>query len=205
MNYELWITFIIASAILTLIPGPSVMLITGRALTHGTNAALLCIIGDLVAGVVLMILSFLGVGAILDTSPLLFQILKWAGVSYMIYLGISQIIAARNAATSSIENKIVSVKNNVRDGFMSALLNPKALAFYLAFLTQFIDPTGNLWLQFSILITLSTVVTGIVLLGYVFLAARTRQAFQSKSATKWFGYTGGGFLVSAGIWMASTR
>ena len=104
MNYELWITFIIASAILTLIPGPSVMLITGRALTHGTNAAILCILGDLVAGVVLMILSFLGVGAILDTSPLLFQILKWAGVSYMIYLGISQIIAARNEAASSIES-----------------------------------------------------------------------------------------------------
>lgn len=205
MNFDLWIAFIAATAILTLIPGPSVMLITGRAITQGTNAAILCILGDLVAGAVLMLFSLLGMGAILETSPLLFQVLKWAGVSYMIYLGVSQIIEARNATSSSIENAQVIARDNLRDGFLSAILNPKALAFYLAFLTQFIDPTGDLWLQFSILVITSSVVIGIVLLGYVLLAARARQVFQSKSAVKWFGYTGGGFMVSAGAWMASTR
>lgn len=205
MNFELWIAFAIATAILTLIPGPSVMLITGRAITLGTKAALICIIGDLIAGMVLMVFSLLGVGAILETSPLLFQVLKWAGVGYMIYLGLSQIIGARNSEPVSIDDKQVSIKDNLRDGFLSAILNPKALAFYLAFLTQFIEPTGDLWIQFSILIATSSIVTGLILLGYVTLAAGARQKFQSKSAVKWFGYTGGGFLLSAGVLMASTR
>lgn len=205
MNFELWIAFVIATAVLTLIPGPSVMLITGRAISLGTKAAIICIVGDLIAGAVLMVFSLLGVGAILETSPLLFQVLKWAGVGYMMYLGISQILGARNPQTIAIDDRPVSVRDNLRDGFLSAILNPKALAFYLAFLTQFIEPTGDLWLQFSILITTSSVVTGVILLGYITLAAGARQTFQSKSATKWFGYTGGGFLVSAGVWMASTR
>ena len=205
MNFELWIAFIVASTILTLLPGPSVMLITGRAISQGPKAAILCILGDLVAGVVLMVFSLLGVGAVMEASPLLFQIVKWAGVSYMIYLGISQIIMARNATSSSTEAKEVIATDNLRDGFLAAILNPKALAFYLAFLTQFIDPTGNLWRQFLILITTSSMVVGTVLLGYVLLAAKSRQIFQSKSAVKWFGYTGGGFMVSAGVWMASMR
>ena len=205
MNFELWVGFIIATAVLTLIPGPSVMLITGRAITQGTRAAIICIVGDLIAGIVLMIFSLLGVGAILETSPFLFQIMKWAGVCYMIYLGLSQILEARKLKSSSIDSKQLSAKDNLRDGFWTALLNPKALAFYLAFLTQFIDPTGDLWLQFLVLITTSSVVTGVALMGYVILAARARKIFQSESAVKWFGYTGGSFMVGAGVWMASTR
>lgn len=205
MNFELWVAFIIASAVMTLIPGPSVMLITGRAITQGTRAALICIAGDLIAGVVLMVFSLWGVGAILNASPLLFQIVKWAGVAYMLYLGISQIIEARKSHASTVENKQIIARDNLRDGFVSAILNPKALAFYLAFLTQFLDPTGDLWVQFSILIVTSSVVVGLVLLGYVIVAAKARQLFQSKSATKWFGYTGGSFMVGAGVWMASTR
>ena len=205
MNFELWIAFIVASTILNLIPGPSVLLITARAMTQGTRAALTCIVGTIIAGVVLMVVSLLGVGAILETSPLLFQIIKWAGVIYMIYLGVSQIIETRNSKSTPVENKQNIAKDNLRDGFLSVALNPKSLAFYFAFLTQFIDPTSDLLVQFSILITTSSVIGGVFLLGYLLLAARTRQMFQSNSAVKSFGYAGGSFMVVAGVLLASTK
>ncbi|MFT4961540.1 MAG: homoserine/homoserine lactone efflux protein [Paracoccaceae bacterium] len=80
---------------LTLILGPSVLLVVGQALSKGRKAAMMCVAGDVVGGIVLMGLSFAGVGAILATSAILFQIVKWTGVIYLAYLGYRQIIEAR--------------------------------------------------------------------------------------------------------------
>lgn len=206
MSVEMWLAFVAACAVLTLIPGPSVLLVTGQALTRGTSAAFLCIIGDLLGGVFLMTLSLMGVGAILAASATLFGLLKWAGVFYMAYLGFCQISEARkDTSLTSGKTSPAMALGSLRAGFFTAVLNPKAIVFYMAFLTQFMDPTGNALLQFSILLTTSTVIIGLVLGGYVLMAARAKKTFQSRSARKCFGYTGGGFLIGGSVLMATTR
>jgi threonine/homoserine/homoserine lactone efflux protein len=80
MPIEVWLAFVVASSILTLIPGPCVLLVISQALTRGMPAALMCILGDITGRVVLMVLSLVGVGAILAASTTLFTIFKWLGV-----------------------------------------------------------------------------------------------------------------------------
>ena len=98
MSLETWIAYTIACVVLTMIPGPSVMLVVAQALTRGRVAAAMCILGDVVGSIVLVGLSFAGVGAILAASAILFQLVKWVGVLYLAWLGISQIIEARRDA-----------------------------------------------------------------------------------------------------------
>lgn len=206
MAIETWAAFFVATIVLSLIPGPSVLLVTGQALTRGTRTALLCVIGDQIGGVFLMALSVLGVGAILAASIVLFQVVKWAGVFYMMYLGYRQIVDARKGLVeTSIETGPAKLLGSLKAGFLAAVLNPKAIIFYMAFLTQFVDPAGNTLVQFSILVATSTVAIGIVLSGYVLVAAQARQTFQSQRARKIFGYTGGGFLIGGSVLIATTR
>jgi len=75
----------------------------------------------------------------------------------------------------------------------------------VAFLSQFLDPNGNIYTQFGIVVATSTVIVGIILGGYALLAAKARKTFQSAKARRRFGYTGGGFLIGGSVFMASTR
>lgn len=208
MSLEIWLAFVAACSILTLIPGPCVLLVVGQALTRGMPAALLCILGDMLGGVFLMTLSLVGVGAILAASATLFGVLKWAGVCYMAYLGVSQIRDARKGdkIPNLSENTASShAYSSLRSGFLASSLNPKAIIFYMAFLSQFMDPQGDTLLQFSILVATSSAVIGIILAGYALIAAQAKKTFQSRKARKYFGYTGGGFLIGGSVLMATSR
>ena len=206
MPFETWVTYTLACVVLTLIPGPSVMLVVSQALTRGMSAAFISILGDMVAGVILTILSLIGVGAILAASLTLFVIVKWAGVLYMAYLGYCQIRDARNSTGLEIKQQPKKMAiDSFKSGFWAALLNPKAIIFYMAFLTQFMNPQADILLQFSILVATSTVVIGVLLAGYALLAARAKKTFKSQKAQKYFGYTGGSFLIGGSVLMATTR
>ncbi|MEP5730970.1 MAG: LysE family translocator [Sulfitobacter sp.] len=206
MDLELWLAFVATYTVISIIPGQSVLIVTGQALSGGGKAAFMCILGELVGGVVLIGLSLFGVGAILAASSALFQIVKWAGVLYMAYLGCRQILDARQ----DVMNLHIKTTGNggmksARAGFFTAVLNPKAIIFYVAFLTQFLDPTANIYAQFVIVVVTSTVIVGSVLGGYALLASQARKTFQSANARRRFGYTGGGFLIGGSALMAASR
>lgn len=113
-----------------MIPGPSVLLVIAQSLMRGRVAAAMCILGDVVGSIVLVGLSFAGVGAILAASALLFQIVKWAGVFYLAWLGIGQIMAARRDAPERVSHAGgASSWSSFRAGTVTAVLNPKAIVF----------------------------------------------------------------------------
>ena len=204
MSIDVWFAFVVANAVLTLIPGPCVLLVISQSITKGMSAALQCILGDVLGGIVLMILSLVGVGAILAASTTLFVIFKWLGVTYMAYLGYCQIIEAKNISTNSDTcNKKASTISNFRTGFIASSLNPKAIAFYMAFLPQFMTPEGDTFLQFTILIITSSIVVGVILTCYALLASSARKAFQHEKSKRYFGFTGGSFLIGSSMYMAT--
>ena len=97
-------------------------------------------------------LSMAGIGALLKASVLWFTVLKWAGAAYLIWLGIQVWRSPAIGATLDRQNLgRVTGLSLFRQGWLSATTNPKAILFFAAFLPQFIDPNGNLWLQFLIL------------------------------------------------------
>jgi len=205
MSFDVWLAFIVASSVLTLIPGPCVLLVVSQALTRGMHSALLCILGDIVGGVVLMALSLIGVGAILASSATLFTLFKWFGIIYMAYLGFCQIIETnkKKSKSTKLSSKISTI-SSFNTGFLASLLNPKAVIFYMAFLPQFMDPQGDTLLQFSILIITSSTVIGVILTGYALIAASTQKAFQGEKSKKYFDYSGASFLIGCSIFMAIT-
>lgn len=216
MTFEMWVAFVVAFTAISLIPGPSVLMVVGRALAYGRRAALICVLGDAVGGIFLIALSLFGVGAILAASPMAFLAVKWAGVIYMAYLGVCQIKEARSGnmgdMAGDIETEVArqvaqnqSGRTNLRIGFLSGILNPKAIMFYAAFLAQFLDPGSNIVAQFAILVVTSCIIIGAVLGGYVLAATRARQLFQSPLARRRVGYAGGGFMLGGSAIMAVAR
>jgi len=208
MSFDSWLAFTLACTVLTLIPGPSVLLVIGQALAKGRRAAMLCIAGDVLGGILLMGLSFAGVGAILAASAILFQIVKWAGVLYLAWLGYRQIIEARDGIGAFDAGRDLSDTvgwHSFWTGLVTAVLNPKAIVFYMAFLAQFMDPTGDFAVQATILIATSTTVVAILLAGYAVLAARARTTFESRLARRRIGYSSGSLLIGGSVVMAATR
>lgn len=197
MKFELWLAFVGTYTLISILPGPSVFMVVGQALGRGLRAAFLCILGDVLGGVVLIALSLFGVGAILATSALAFQVLKWAGVGYMAYLGYRQIKDAKS------DYRDPPRLGSIKAGFLTGVLNPKAIMFYMAFLSQFMDPSVNLVTQYLVLVVTSIFVVGVVLSGYALAAARARRAFESPAARRRFGYTGGGLLLGGSLFMAA--
>ncbi|WP_417711007.1 LysE family translocator [Roseibium aggregatum] len=210
MSLETWLAYTLACVVLTIIPGPSVMLVVGQTLMRGKTAAMMCILGDVVGSIVLTGLSFAGVGAILAASTVLFQTVKWAGVLYLAWLGYSQIREARRDG-GSVETSVQtrspkgSFWRSFWAGTLTAIFNPKAIVFYMAFLAQFIDPAGDLAVQLTVLTVTSSLVVMGLLTGYAVLAARARKVFQTSKARRRMGYAGGGFMIGGSALMAITR
>ncbi|TYC69109.1 LysE family translocator [Stappia sp. BW2] len=206
VSLETWLAYTLACVILTIIPGPSVMLVVGQTLMRGKTAAMMCIVGDVVGSIILTGLSFAGVGAILAASTLLFQTVKWAGVLYLAWLGYSQIREARrDGGSHEASVQAGSPWASFWAGTVTAIFNPKAIVFYMAFLAQFIDPARDLAVQLAILTITSSLVVVVFLTGYAVIAARARNIFRSRLARRRMGYAGGGFMMGGSALMAMTR
>ena len=206
MTIETWLAFTIAYFVISAIPGPSVLMVVSQSLSKGLGPAILCIVGDIGGGIAVMALSYLGLGAILATSTELFQIVKWCGVAYMAYLGWASIRDARNQGVP-IDDAVEKTPRakSLRAGFFTGLLNPKAIMFYMAFLSQFIDTSQPHLSQFLILMVSASMVVFGVLGMYALLATKVRRLFLHPSSRKMMGYVGGGMLLGGSAWIAVTR
>ncbi len=206
MSLDIWLTYVAAVTILSVIPGPSVFMAIGQSLSKGLVASFFSIFGNLIGGIVMMTVAYAGLGSVLVSSSGVYTVIKWVGVGYMAWLGLSQILAAKRmnetdlavAATSEIR------AGSLRSGFLIGILNPKAILFYVAFLAQFMNPDEAMIPQFLILVATSTVNVFIVLGGYALLAAQARRTFQSLRARKRVGYTGGSCLLGGSAFVASS-
>lgn len=168
-----------------------------------------CVLGDIAGGVVVMATAYAGLGLILAASAEAFFVLKWAGVAYMFWLGVTQLLAARRLGSDDLaadENaNLLQQSASWRAGFLTGALNPKAIMFYVAFLAQFINPSAPALPQFLVLMVTSCLVVFGVLMSYALLAVQVRQQFQSLRARKVMGYAGGSFLLGGSAFMAVTR
>lgn len=207
MTWETWLTFALAYLVLSIIPGPSVLMVAGQALSRGLGVALFCILGDLAGGVIIMTLSYAGLGLILAQSAEAYALVKWAGIAYMAWLGLTQLRAAYRLEEKDLVAATLARANRAgfRAGFVTGVLNPKAILFYVAFLAQFIDPSQESLPQFLILMATSSGIVFLVLGAYALLAAQARKAMTSLKARKRMGYAGGGCLLGGSAWMATTR
>ena len=148
----------IASFALLIAPGPTVLYIITQAASHGRKAGFMCVLGGVTGMLVLTGLVAVGLAGLLAASPIAFNIVKWFGAAYLIYVGIRTLLD-RNAIRfdRSAERPACPI---VFAGLITAVLNPKLAIFFAAFLPQFVDPNGG------------SVALQIVLLGLIFRCDR---------------------------------
>ena len=145
---NLW-AFMLASVVLILIPGPSVLFVIGRSLALGRVGGLLSVLGNAIGMLPLVAAVALGVGAIVAQSVVLFTVIKFAGALYLVYLGI-QAIRHRADAAAAVNGDAPPRPHwrQLAEGFVVGITNPKTIAFFVAVLPQFVDfHAGSIPLQ----------------------------------------------------------
>jgi threonine/homoserine/homoserine lactone efflux protein len=135
--------FMAAALALLLIPGPAVLYITARSASQGRLAGIVSVLAIETANFIQAVTAALGLSAILLSSALAFDVVKYLGAAYLIYLGIRKLLTPENA-TENEEVKRESLARVYWQGFFVNILNPKTALFFFAFLPQFVDPAkGN--------------------------------------------------------------
>lgn len=204
MTFELWLAFVVAASILVAIPGPTVMLVVGYAIGEGRRSAWATVSGVALGDFTAMTLSMLGLGALLAASATLFTLLKWVGAAYLVYLGVRLWRAPAVLATAEpgLERRASSM---LAHAFLVTALNPKSLAFFVAFLPQFLRPAAPLLPQMLVLEStfLALAVLGAAL--YAGLAVRLRGVIRKPAVLKAMNRTGGAILIGAGLATAAMK
>lgn len=204
MPIENYVAFIIATIVMLLIPGPSVIMAVGQAVAHGKKAVWPTATGVVSGDFVAMTLSMLGVGTVLLASSMAFAIIKWIGIAYLMYLGVKMLISRGidSFANGTSDLPLKPASKMYRDAFIVTLFNPKGIIFFIAFVPQFISPNTNFFGQAAICIVTFLILALANIWLYASFAARARDNFQNPNITKWADRAGGSMLIGAGIFSA---
>jgi threonine/homoserine/homoserine lactone efflux protein len=204
MSLETWLAFTAASAILVLIPGPTILLVVSYALGQGWRTALPMAVGVALGDFTAMTLSMLGIGALLVASATLFTVLKWLGAAYLIWLGI-KLFRAGGTLGAEPRRDAASAATMLAHAWLVTALNPKSITFFVAFLPQFLDRNADFWTQMLIFEATFLVLAFCNAFGYALVASRARSVFASERAIRVFNRTGGSLLVGAGVATVAMR
>ena len=180
-------------------PGPSQLLMLSNSGAHGLRRSLSTAAGDLSANSLQMLAAGLGLAAIIAASGAALAIIKWAGVAYLIWLGIRMIRRAKpNDPKVGDTKRNVSLGNLWMQGFITSAANPKAVVFFAALFPQFISADHAFWPQFLILSVTYIIMDGLFLSAYG--AGASWIAARFKGAAKaWIERIGGSFMIVAAI------
>ena len=198
MPLENWLAYTFVTATFLLIPGPTILLVISYSLLRGRQAVFALLLGVGLGDIVAMILSFIGVGLLLQTVTIAFQFLKWIGAAYLIWLGISMWRSASESMELSAitDNKVWHAI--MANAFVITALNPKSIVFFLAFLPQFINSEKPFLTQSLILGSTFLVLAIISVLFYSMLASFTGLQMHLSLIHRWTNRIGGSLLIGAG-------
>jgi RhtB (resistance to homoserine/threonine) family protein len=195
--------FTVVAAAMTLSPGPDTFLVVRNSMRGGRHDGWLTVLGICSGLYVHALLSAVGVSAIVAQSAAAFAVMKVAGACYLAWLGIQSLRSATrksgDAAPANAATAQVPAGRSFREGFLTNLLNPKVIVFYLALLPQFISP-GDAVLAKSVLLTAIHFLQGILWLGFVAWGVdRSRRFFLRPALRRFMDALCGTILVALGL------
>ena len=204
MTIEWWMTYLLTTVILSLSPGSGAINTMSTSISHGYRGAAASIAGLQVGLGAHILLVGIGLGALFSRSLLAFEILKWAGAAYLVWLGIQQWRAA-----GAIDLDAVAGAMPRRRLFQRAVLvnltNPKSIVFLAALFPQFIIPHHPQAMQYLVLGVTTIVVDVVVMIGYATLARRIGVWIKGPHQMKLLNRVFGGLFMAVGALLASAR
>ena len=192
--------FMVASAALIAVPGPNVAVIIATGVAHGARSALTVVAGATLAQIAQIALVVLGLTALLETFAWAFNVIKCAGIAYLVWLGVS----ALRSKPSDEDARPVAGRLFMR-GAATALANPKTMVFHAAFLPLFVDPTHSAGPQLLVLASVFLMVALILDSVYALGAGALANVFTGKRFRALTNRLSGGVMLAAAAWLALRR
>lgn len=201
MNTQLFSAFLLITFVLVIVPGPIVTLVISTGATRGTRAALITVAGSTAGNALLISGIALGLSIVIQHAATIFQYLRWIGAAYLVWLGIQAWRHAGEGATMTPPRGHVYF----RRGFLAAITNPKTIAFFTAFLPQFIDPALPAGHQLVVMCSVAIAMATLTDCAWGVVAGAGRSFFLRRVSTKWLGRLSGTVLIGGGIWLSLAR
>ena len=200
MNWQLFTAFLLITLVLFLIPGPIVTLVIATTVNKGLRAGLVTVAGTSCGTAVLLAVIAFGLSWILNHALQWFEMLRWVGAVYLIWLGIQAWRGAGRGAPAPPSDRVQFGR-----GFLVALSNPKTIAFFTAFLPQFVDPSLPAAPQLALMCVVSVLLGALSDSGWAILAGFGRIWFMKPARSKLLGRLSGLTLIGGGIWLSLSR
>ncbi|NOH34767.1 LysE family translocator [Vibrio chagasii] len=210
MSFDTWIYYLLAVLILTASPGPSSLLCMTKGVQSGFKLSIFTALGSLTAITGILTLSFTGLGVIIASSEVVFNVIKWTGAAYLIFLGWKSLRSSQQdydqLPGQESDSKAVreSILSHYVSGFIVGASNPKAILFFTALFPQFIDPSLALLPQFAVFASTFAVMELSWLLVYAYLGAKSSNWLFAKGRAKVFNRVTGGVFIGAGALLSTT-
>jgi homoserine/homoserine lactone efflux protein len=200
LNWHLFAAFLLITTILILVPGPIVTLVIATSASKGMRAGLVTVAGTSSGNAVLLAAIALGLGWILTHALTWFEMLRFVGAAYLIWLGIRAWRGAGQGAPAPPNDQVYFWR-----GFLVALSNPKTIAFFTAFLPQFVDPSLPAAPQLALMCAVSALLAALSDSGWAVLAGLGRTWLTQPARAKALGRLSGLTLIGGGIWLSLSR
>lgn len=203
VDIELYAAFIVASSALILMPGPIVTLVIANSLAYGTRTGVETSLGASMGNALLAAAGALGLVALIGYVADIFEVIRWIGAAYLIWLGIK---AWRSEPQILDDTKPMRRRSTVMaQAILVAITNPKTIIFYAAFFPQFVDPAQPAGPQLALLAATFVVLATLLDTGYALLAGRLRGWFSDAKRARAKNRITGALLIGTGIGMALAR
>jgi homoserine/homoserine lactone efflux protein len=205
MNAHLFLAYCFAIAVFALIPGPIVTLVVANSLNGGSRSGLATVAGASIGNMILLCATAIGLVAFFALLSELFELLRWAGAVYLIWLG----IRAWRTGDGNRELIVPAATRPSRDAFLQGLLfaitNPKAIVFYVAFLPQFLDSNLPAGPQLVLMIGAVVIITLVSDSTYALIAGRARTWFTAPGRRRLQLRITGSLLIGVGCGLLFVR
>ena len=205
MTLSVWLAFLVASFVISLSPGAGAVYAMSCGMRGGYRHALVGIVGMQFGLALQLLVVAIGLGALLATSTLAFNIVKWVGVAYLVWLGWQQFGAEPRVVAVDGGAPAVSARGAFLRGFLVNASNPKATIFFLAVVPPFIDPGRPLVPQYLAVMGTLAFTDLIVMSGYALLASRVLRLLREPHHVRWMNRTFGGLFMLAGGLLATFK
>ncbi|MFG6447921.1 LysE family transporter [Roseateles sp. BYS180W] len=206
MEFGVWLGFFAASWAISLSPGAGAVAAMSSGLNHGFGRGIYTTFGLILGILTQIVLVGLGLGALIATSAWAYAAVKWAGVAYLIYLGVQQWRApARPLVAQSADKAVVRRRTLVLRGWGVNAVNPKGTVFLLAVVPQFLNLQQDLTPQYAVIGATLSFTDLVVMSGYTLLAARVLAALREPRQLRLLNRVFGSLFVAAGALLAMVR
>jgi len=209
MNTQIILAFTAVAGLSIMSPGPSILLTLRNGATFGTRSVLWSALGNISGVFCLSTAAMLGLGVLLESSAVLFDIVKVLGALYLFYVGVRHLFS-RSAvlpteADKNADQAVPSPRKLYREAFLTSATNPKAVLFFTALFPQFLNAHAPLMSQFFVLTGIFMTLSYMTHLSYALLASRAKNFLRKPLFAKWLNRVVGTVFISFGTLLLTLR